>query len=169
MMSHLLVATEIQVPPAQLFTYVSSLWESGEVLGPSRSRAPAPSSGRMGTGFRLPCPARRWAVPAETTLVVTDFREPDGWRASSESEGLLSWEIRIQPTGDGSLLMCDLCHLPKGTWQRLRDIVLDTPRRRRALEDLLTRWKEDAERRQALDRLRLAARGGEVDSSEVTD
>lgn len=157
-MSTLHLTEEVRVTPDRLFSHLSALWESGAALGGGGTKESPAVGARMGTGFRLPCPAGRWALPETTRVEVVEYRAPCGWRAVADSATELSWEVRIARAPHGSRLTCLLTYRPGGLFSGLRDRIRRRGRRKWALRRLLREWKEGAERENALRRLRASAR-----------
>jgi len=155
-MSTLSETVEVRVPAEQLFTWLATLWESGVALGDPRPGAGVLPAARMGRGFRLPCGGRSWGLPLDTELEVRDYAEPEGWRAVSRPDAVFSWTVRIAPVAGGAVLTCVLRHVPAGVVARLRERLAGQRARRRVLRQLLDVWKTDAERQEALGRLRVA-------------
>lgn len=155
-MSTVSATVEVQVPVERLFTALCLAWEGGTALREPATTPDVAPSGRMGTGFRLPCAGRRWKLPRDLELEVDQYLAPAGWRAISRPDGRFSWTVVLAPVGDGAALTCVLCYTPAGVASRLRDRMTGRRTRRRALLDLLATWKRDVERQDALGRLRAS-------------
>jgi hypothetical protein len=155
-MSILSDSIEVPVRPAQLFTHIATLWESGSGFGGERNTGAAAHAPRIGCGFRLECSGHEWGIPTETELKIEDYDEPGGWRALSRPGAVLSWTVRITPHESGAALTCVLRHTPHGLKARLKERLRNLSLRRRALRRLLRTWKASVERQEALRRLRDA-------------
>lgn len=160
-MSTLSVSVLVHMPPEQLFTHMTTLWESGAGLGDNGPGACVPASARLGRGFRLQWDGRRWGVAGDTELAIQDYTESAGWRAVSQPAEALSWTVRIAPLEDGAGLTCVLRYTPPDVMSRLREWLVGRRRRQRALRQLMDGWRTNVERQEALRRLRsmLAAPG----------
>jgi hypothetical protein len=158
-MSTLSATIDLHVPAEQLFTHLALAWESGTALGNPQPGAAPDACARMAVGLRLPCTGEDWALPADVELEVRDLVEPAGWQAVSRPDPAFSWTVRIAPLGQGARLTCVLRYRPHGVRGRLAERLGGRRRRRRALRRLLGAWQADAERQDALGRLRAALEG----------
>jgi len=145
----------VPVPPAQLFTHIATLWESGTGFGGERATGAAAHATRIGCGFRLGCSGHEWGIPTETELEIEDYDEPGGWRALSHPRAVLSWTVRIGRHTSGAELTCVLRHTPHGLKARVKEQLSGRYLRRKALRRLLRTWKASVERQEALRRLRV--------------
>jgi hypothetical protein len=145
---------DVRVPTDRLFTYLAATWEAGAGLGGGlRQRGPEPAA-RMGNGFCTRCPARLWHLPDDAELTVSDYTPAEGWRAAS-AEPPVSWEIRLAPAGsDRTRVTCRIDHRPPRPAHRFLERMVGRRRRARTLRRLLRSWRDDAERQEALRRLR---------------
>jgi hypothetical protein len=164
-MSNLSLSCEICIPPDRLFTHLAAEFEGGTGLGGQEAGTRCDGQLRMGLGLCIQCPGEGWALPEDMEVEVVEFQAPKGWRAVSRSGGDLSFEVRIRPSPGGSLLTCFLKHRPEGLWAGIREVIR-LRRRRAAIQELLEEWKKNAERQEALRRLRAASRNHCSGSSE---
>lgn len=147
----------IQVPRDRLFTHLATRWETGHELEVGSERGAGSSAGRMGNGFRTPCPAVPWQLPQDTELVVCDFEPAEGWNARS-ADGSVRWDTRLRPLSPRTTrLTCRIHHSPDGVGARLRERLVARRRRARVLRRLIRSWRDAAEREEALRRLRAAS------------
>lgn len=149
---------DIRVPNDRLFLHLADRWEMGSGLQAGRADQDQGSTcvGRMGNGFNARCPAAAWALPVDAKLVVTGFAPVEGWRAASADPPVV-WETRLASTSPSTTrLTCVIHHQPAGAGDRLRELMVGRRRRSRALRRLLESWRNDAERQEALRRLRRA-------------
>lgn len=157
-MSEVSLTMEVRVPPGRLFTHLASRWESGRALGGkgvvAGGRGTLPL---MGDGVRLKCPGGRWALPRDSEVEVVDYRVPVGWRAVTDTEPELAWEVRIEAVEAGARLTCALDYRPIGLLARAQEALRGRRLRRLALRRLLEQWRKEAEREDALQRLRATA------------
>jgi hypothetical protein len=145
---------DVQVPTDRLFTYLAASWEAGAGLGGGLEHPGPKPTDRMGNGFLARCPARLWHLPDDAELTVTDYSPADGWRAVSADPSIV-WETRLAPVGsDRTRVTCRIDHQAPRAAQRFREIMVGRRRRARMLRRLLRSWRDDAERQEALRRLR---------------
>jgi hypothetical protein len=147
---------DIRVPVERLFLHLAACWETGSGLHPGGAEQAPACVTRMGDGFSARCPATLWALPVDAELVVTTFAPLKGWRGVSADPPVV-WEMRLAPTSPTTTrLTCSFHYRPAGAGDRLRELRVGRRRRSRMLRHLLQSWREDAEREEALRRLRSA-------------
>jgi hypothetical protein len=157
-MSRITRAIDVEASAATLFHCAVETWEDGlGEFGCSRAPQPPTRGPRMGDGFRVRFSGKRLALPGEFDLEIRDFVEGGGWVAASVStSGVdINWRWACTPLRRrSSRLACQFDYAPAGISARLIELAVGRRRRARAVSRMLEGLRAQAERGEALMRLK---------------